>query len=72
MTALSKHPRWRHLSSKDKDELKKFKAYLALLEKRYEEAELEAGKKLGYTAGIAIEKPDFLIITQVYEEIYGQ
>jgi hypothetical protein len=71
MMALSKHPKWRRLSSKDKDELKKFKAYLTRLDQRYEEAELEAGKKLGYTTGIPIERPDFLIIAEVYEEIYG-
>jgi hypothetical protein len=68
MTSLSKHPKWRSLSSKDKDELKKFKALLALIKKKYAEKEAEHAIK-GMI--IPIEKPDFIIIAEAYEEIYG-
>lgn len=68
MTSLSKHPKWRSLSSKDKDELKKFKRLLGLVSKKYAEKEQEHSIK-GMI--IPIEKPDFEIIAEAYEEIYG-
>jgi hypothetical protein len=58
MTALSKHPKWRKLSSKDKGELKKFVRYFALL------------RKNGFYDSTSNSEA-IKIKQQTYNEIYG-